>query len=290
MLDIPGVLKDFVESLGRIEDVELHASGITPQIRKDVKWHTKKANSQRYFLYHRITIKQGENYMLSANIKISNMNYEKTFQQVFPVVKDKIGSMESKNMVIRLFQKLDDAALPVLLGVMTRLPEDTKNELLVQCLNVYSHKIREKLNEELVKNAFGKHLNIGCVSAVRGNENLYLWIGQVKVNYKALVKEKLGGKFGGMVGSLPIEKLEKMGIELLWTDENKQKLMKLAKSTLDKYGFVMELDDIQLVQEKEEPVEAIEGETHLELSDKMETDILDALAGYLKDKTANEVL
>lgn len=228
--------------------------------------------------------------MLSISIEISNIDYEKTFRQVFPVVKDKIGSMESKNLVIRLFQKLDDAALPVLLGVMMRLPEDTKNELLVQCLNAHSCKIKEKLNEELVKSAYGKHLTVGCVSAVCRNDNVYLWIGQAKVNYKTLVKEKVGGKLGGIVASLPIEKLEKMGIELLWTDENKLKLMKLAKSTLDKYGFAMELDDIQLVQEKEEPVDAVEGEIHLELSDKMETDILDALAGYLKDKTANEVL
>lgn len=228
--------------------------------------------------------------MLSTNIKISNIDHEKTFRQVFPVVKDKIASMESKNMIIRLFQKLDDAALPVLLGVMIRLPEETKNELLVQCLNAYSLMIREKLNEELLKNAFGKYLAIGCVSAVRGNNDLYLWIGQVKVDYRALVKEKLGGKLGGIAASFPIEKLEKMGMELLWTNESKQKLMALAKSTLDKYGFVMELDDIQLMQEKEEPVDVVEGEAHLELSDKLETDILDALAGYLKDKTANEVL
>lgn len=225
--------------------------------------------------------------MLSISIKISSIDYEKTFRQVFPVVKDKISSMESKNMAIRLFQKLDDAALPVLLGVMTRLTEDTKNELFVQCLNAYSHKIKEKLNKELVKNDYGKYLTAGCVSAVRRNDNIYLWIGQIKVNYKGLLKEKLGRRFGGIVASLPMEKLEKMGIEFLWTDKNEQKLMKLAKSTLDKYGFIMKLDDIRLVQEKEEPVEAVESEMHLELSDKMETDILDALAGYLKDKTAN---
>lgn len=49
-------------------------------------------------------------------------------------------------------------------------------------------------------------------------------------------------------------------------------------------------ENIQFVQDKEESVETVEGEVHLELSDKVETDILDALAGYLKDKTASEVL
>lgn len=228
--------------------------------------------------------------MLSASIKISNIDYEKTFRQVFPVVKDKIGSMESQNMIIRFFQKLDDAALPVLLGVMIRLPEETKNELLVQCMNAYSFKIKEKLNEELAQNAFGKYLTVGCVSVVRKNNNLHLWITQVKADYKALMKEKLGGKLGGIVAFSPMEKLESMGIKLLRTDAGKQKLMTLAKSTLEKYGFVMELDDIQLMQDKEEPVDVMEGEVRLELSDKIKTDIMDALAGYLKDKTANEVL
>lgn len=41
---------------------------------------------------------------------------------------------------------------------------------------------------------------------------------------------------------------------------------------------------------KSQPVEVVEGEVHLELSDKVEADIVDALAGYLRDKTANEVL
>ena len=225
--------------------------------------------------------------MLSISIKIRNIDYEKTYRQVFPVIRDKIGSMESKNMLIRLFQKLDDAALPVLLGVMARLPEETKNELLVQCLNAYSIKIKDKLNEELVKNAFGKYLTIGYVSAVRANDDLYLWIGQVKVDYKALVKEKFG-KFGVIAAVFPVEKLEKMGKEFLWTDESKQKLMALAKSALEKHGFVMELDDIQIEQDLETLVDAVEGEAHLELSDRVETDILDALAGYLKDRTANE--
>lgn len=269
--------------------------------------------------------------MLAVSIKISNIDYEKTFRQMFPMVKDKINSMESENKIIRLFQKLDDAALHILLGVMMRLPEETKNELLVQFTNTYSHKINEKLNEELVKNNLGKHLTVGCLSVIQEYDNLYLWINQVKADYKALVKEKLGrsvfffpskekvekmgmklpwtdgnqqnkmgyktflkekvgDKLGGIADFFPKEKVEKMGIELLWTDENKQKLMALVKSALDKYGFVMELDDIQLVQDKEEPVEAVEGEVYLELSDKVETDIVDALAGYLKDQVANEVL
>ena len=67
--------------------------------------------------------------MLSANIKITNIDYETTFEQVFPLLREKISSLNSKNLIIRLFQKRDDAALSVLLGIMNRLPEDSKTEM-----------------------------------------------------------------------------------------------------------------------------------------------------------------
>lgn len=68
--------------------------------------------------------------MISVNIKVVAIEYERTFQQIFPLIKEKLGAVESKNMLIRLFQKLDDAALPVSLGIMKRLPKGTKDELL----------------------------------------------------------------------------------------------------------------------------------------------------------------
>lgn len=47
----------------------------------------------------------------------------------------------------------------------------------------------------------------------------------------------------------------------------------------------MELIDIK--NEKSESADVIVDEMNLKLSDKMEEDILEALAGYLKDKTEN---
>ena len=75
-----------------------------------------------------VKIKRGMD-MLSANIKITNIDYEKTFEQVFPLLREKISSLNSKNLIIRLFQKRDDAALSVLLDIMNRLTEDSKTEM-----------------------------------------------------------------------------------------------------------------------------------------------------------------
>lgn len=227
--------------------------------------------------------------MLSASIKISNINYEKTLQNIFPMIREKIKSAESKNMIIRFFKKLDDAALPVLLGIMNHLPEDIKNELLVLCLDTYSSKIQEKLNEGLEKNSYGKYMNVGRVSIVQEGNFLYLWIGQVQVDYKGLVKEKLTGKFGSFASLFVGEKLESMALEILETDVSKKKLIELTEDVLDKYGLVMDLTDIQIIKDKKEIGDFIEAETHLVLSEKMENAIMDALAGYLKNKESNEI-
>lgn len=227
--------------------------------------------------------------MLSASIKISDINYEKTFQNIFPMIREKIKSTESKNMIIRFFKKLDDAALPVLLGIMNHLPEDIKNELLVLCLDTYSSKIQEKLNEGLEKNSYGKYMNVGRVLIVQEGNFLYLWIGQVQVDYKGLVKEKLTGKLGSFVSFFAGEKLENIALDMLESEISKKKLMELTKDALDKYGIVMDLTDIQLIKDKEESGDYIEAEPHLVLSERMENAIMDALAGYLKDKEASFV-
>jgi len=78
------------------------------------------------------------NDMISVNIKVVDIEYGRTFRQIFPPLKEKLSTMQSKNLLIRLFQKLDDVALPVLLGIMERLPGGAKDELLAMCLNIYS--------------------------------------------------------------------------------------------------------------------------------------------------------
>ncbi len=225
--------------------------------------------------------------MISVNIKVVDIEYERTFQQIFPILKEKLGAVESMNLIIRLFQKLDDAALPVLLGIMERLPEGTKDEILAMCLNTYSGRICEMLNAELAKHSYGKFLKIGQVSTVQEREALYLRIGKIQVDYKGLVKEKVSGKMGQVASMLVGEKLEKLALELFWTEESRQKLVELAQDVLEKYGFAVGLADIQMMKDTEEYGNFIEEEAHLTLTGKMETDILDALAGYLRDRESS---
>ena len=220
--------------------------------------------------------------MIAIRIKAGRIDYEKTFERLFPVIQEKLDNTESQNMLIRLFQKLDDAALPLLLRIMSSLSESTRNELLVQCLNAYSARLKDMLNRELEKHPYGKYLKVGRVSGVWEKESVCLWFGQVQADYKSLVKEKLGGMLGGLASFLVNDKIEKTALELLWTEESRRKLTKLAQNTLDQYGFVMELSDIQMTLDAEEAAEVIAPEGYLKRSDKLEEDILNALAEFLR--------
>ena len=237
--------------------------------------------------------------MLSARIKISKIGYEETFRQIFPIVKEKVNDMENENLLIQLFKKLDDAALPVLLGILFRLPEKTKNELLVLCLNAYAPKLNEKLNEQLINDEWGKYFEVGSLSITQEMDGLFLQIGQIKADYRALldtepVTQKLDGFLGSfartgakMAVTIAPAALEKKGLALIWKEENKKKLMVIAKKTLDKYGIFVDLMDIDLAQETVKTVNLIEEDHrdgHLKLTKELEHDVLDALAGYLKEQ------
>lgn len=241
--------------------------------------------------------------MLNAIINIRSIDYENTFQHIFPVLSEEIISWNSKNMIVRLIQQLEDAALPVLIGVMQRIPEDTKNKLLVGGLNAYAPELRDKLNKELAKDEWGQCFEIGTIFIDQQTEIL-LNIGQIKVDYPALLKidqvnsainERLGIFSGfaktaaGMATALMSNtKIEKMGLDLLWNEKNETRLMNLIKSALSTHGIEFELSEIQLMQDDKIFEDIIES-NQLVLTEKMENDIICALAGYLRDTVSNSL-
>lgn len=236
--------------------------------------------------------------MLSATIKIKNIDYENTFIHIFPVVSEKLMAMDSKKMVIRLFQQLGDTALPVLLGLMSRLPENTKNELLVRSLNAYAPRLVDIMNKEFMKDKWGQCIQIEAISVDQQDDGMILKVGQIKVNYRALfeteqVKKAMGdrlGKYAGMArnaasmaGVLAPNTFERKDLELLWRDENKERIMALIYSALIKHRINLELGELQIMQTAKLPEVIAEESPRFTLSEEMETEIITALAGYLQD-------
>ena len=224
--------------------------------------------------------------MLHANIKIENIDYEQTISAVFPMLKDYIVKSESGNPVILLLTKLDDKALPVFLKLLRFLPDNTKDELMTVCLNTYSEKACEKLNEKLSENVMGQHIQIGSVSIRKCEEAFYLQLGNIKCNYSALVRESVSGVGGAglaLLAGLGGQLLEKKAIDLLWTTENKAKVLTMVRNTVSQYGLVMELSDIDLTKEIAQVGDTVPSQDNkLRLSDELQNEILNALVKYLQ--------
>lgn len=239
--------------------------------------------------------------MLAATIKISSIDYENTLQHIFPVVSEKVLAMNSKRMIVRLFQELKGDSLPILIGVAHRLPEDTKNELLICGLNAYAPVLKEKLNEELQKDKWGRCFTIGTISVER-RDGILLDIGQIEVDYQALLNnehvtgaiENRLGKFSpfakavaGVATVFAGNTIERKGLELLWQDDNRKRLLELVKAALEKYGIKIEVDEIQIMQVEKAAEGVIEASRPFTLTEKMEDHIISALARYLRDNVVD---
>lgn len=239
--------------------------------------------------------------MLSVTIKISSIDYEGTLQKLFPAAREKLRTAASKDMIVRLFQKLDGDALPVLTGVASRLPEETKNEFFIRGLGAHAPALKEKLNEELHRDPWGRCFTVGTLSAAGGREGILLDIGQIEVDYRALLKnesvddfiEKRLGVFSslakaaaGAAASIAGGTVERAGLAMLQREKNKNRLMELVRSALLKYGIQIEVEEIQILQETRPAGDYVEAAQPFAMTGKMEEDIIEALAGYLRDSAA----
>ena len=79
------------------------------------------------------------------------------------------------------------------------------------------------------------------------------------------------------------QRLEKTAINLLWTAENKAKVLTMVRNTVSQYGLVMELSDIDLTKEIAQVGDTVPAQDNkLRLSDELQNEILNALVKYLQ--------
>lgn len=161
--------------------------------------------------------------------------------------------------------------MPVLIGLIYRIPEDTKNELLVCCLNTYAPELRDKLNKELKKDAWGGLFEIGSIyiDYIDRQTEIILNVGQIKVDYSALlnngqVNSAVNERFGIFSGLaikaanvtaalVPDKRIEKMCLDLLWREGNDARLMNLISRALFTHGIKLQLSEIRLMQDEDVP-------------------------------------
>lgn len=72
--------------------------------------------------------------MINARINISEIEYEKSLANLFPIGLEKCRKMENPNLAIRFLLKMGDTSMEAALGILNRMDEKNKGELISQGL------------------------------------------------------------------------------------------------------------------------------------------------------------
>lgn len=246
--------------------------------------------------------------MFDIRITIGTIGYEQTVTALFPTVLEKCQGIQNPNLLLRLFLELGEDALQVLLGVMERLPEKAKQELLCQCMNAYRTVLTEKLNEYLQADAWGRNFVISSMYIGRTGEALELVGEGVSVDLRALLESErtqekiheaaaafagrgsIGKIFGSCAGSIlkqaakaVPEETEKLGLKLLQREDVKNKLMGLAQAALKKRELDLELKALSFWAVCDaDAIQDDRAADALQMPPELEEELIRALAGYLR--------
>lgn len=245
--------------------------------------------------------------MIDIYFTINAIDYEATFQTVFPTVLNKCKQAESNNMLLRLLAKLDEIAEPVLQGIMRYLPQDIRDEFLCQCVNSFGPTLTEKLNAFLQTNNWGKNFVLGAVQVTRNEGKILLIAENVRVDYKALLEtdaaqDKIEGvvaNFAGngllaklaakaakgalkAAGEMAPDELEKAGMILLRRPDIQEKLLNMIGGALNHRGIAVTLSEISVEQAASDMLPQVYVQQKFSLSPELEDALLSALAEYLR--------
>lgn len=216
--------------------------------------------------------------MIHAIIKIKEIDYEKSFINLFPRVMEKLNQKEHKNLAVRFLQKMGDSSVPAVLGTLDRMTEKGKGELLIKIVNAYQQEFLVLLNHFLEKKNLGNQIQIGSfcmgwnkkgqmVIAVRdvkadGAEILQNDRVQQKIRdfagakaakigrssvFQLLAANSVNAAAKFAANRMPDE-MEKMAISVMEKPENKKRILNLAEQAMEKNGLCVKLEDISFRQ------------------------------------------
>lgn len=256
--------------------------------------------------------------MITIKIDIGTIDYEKNFKELFPIVMKRLEKTEDKNFLFRFLEKMGEESITAVMGILRKLDEWSKGEILCSIIRLYREEIVAELNEMLAEDPIGKNIRVSGILLLQKEEQMELYVYGTKVNYTGLfdepdiekkVKDAAGnmvqgfgktvqevtGNHAGALAKLAARviprKVEHIGINLLQKEQNKQKLLSLSKKALQDKGIWLDLIDFQFEQvypqnDDMNSVWSDDGKVQL-LSDELEEKMLDAVVEYIKPLIEN---
>lgn len=146
--------------------------------------------------------------MLNAEICIRSIDYERTFESLFPMLMETVNKMDADNLLIRLLQKLGESSKTMVISILQKLSHQHQDEILCRMVSYYHAEICKQLNALFEANGFGNCIivqGLGVRSCVDG---MVVTLNDVKLDYPALsqnekVQQGIGNAAeGSKVGQL----------------------------------------------------------------------------------------
>lgn len=251
--------------------------------------------------------------MITAKIDIGSIDYEKNFKELFPVMMKKLETVDNKNLALRFLMNMGEASMTAVLGILEKLDERAKGEILCGIIRLYGREIVYRLNEILKKDEIGRNINISQILLLQDSEKMELYAYGAKVNYQGLLENQdiqkkvkdaaenmvqgLGGLFQEAVGNnagilakaaarITPGGVERVGLNVLQKENVKRQLLKLCEKALHDKGVWLDLIDFNLEQAdiKQEVIDTIQENTEIKelFSEELEEKILNAVVDYIK--------
>lgn len=195
--------------------------------------------------------------MFSAKLILSSFDFRRTFQQIWPLVKNKLTEMNQDDFYVFLLKSLDEnKALELLPEVIDRLSIRSRNELFCSLVGLNKEKIMAIICSALGQAAYGKHIAFSDIQlTAEKNDHLSFSIDGIDICYDKFLKEEkvvelLGGKaFLFQIGSaLSLHHQDDILISSIKNDKRKHAVMAKIQQILKNAGVFLEVSDMMLVK------------------------------------------
>lgn len=252
--------------------------------------------------------------MVYVKIVVSEIDFEKSFANLYPMALKKCSAIKNPNMAVRFLKKMGDASITAALGVMNQMEARSKGKLLCAFVNLYRGEIQSALKKYLEKNEVGKNITVGDIFLTQEPTGSLALMGyDIRINYSGLaanahVQDKIKDVAGTVVGGvskigwlkeaaadsagfaakaaaqIAPGKVEKLGISLLEKPENKKKLITWVMQALTEKGVCLTLEDCFFVQEADSGTWIVDQQERDQkaFGEDLEEALMDAVVGYLK--------
>ena len=126
--------------------------------------------------------------MLNAEVRIQSIDYERTFEALFPMLMEMVNGMDGESMPIRLLQKLGETSQNVVTGILRKLSPRHQDQILCQLVSAYQVELCRHMNALLAAKGLGEGIVVQRLQAQACEDEMLLTLQNVDVQYAELLK------------------------------------------------------------------------------------------------------